>query len=139
MTRFSQSKKKTVRVADVLSNHSSSLGGLLKRASYLMQLEHLLAGLLDPAMSAHFRVADYRGKRLLLLTPTAAWATSLRMLAPQLVADLQRAGFADIERVDVRVAPVVDLPVTSRTRRSLSPAAKQAFEQMARLTDKHEK
>lgn len=139
MTRFSQSDKKTVRVADVLTNHSSSLGGLLKRASFLMQLEHLLAGFLDPAMSAHFRVADYREKRLLLLAPTAAWATSLRMQAPQLVADLQRAGFADIERIDVRVAPVVDLPVTSRTRRPLSPAAKLAFEQMARLADKDEK
>jgi hypothetical protein len=55
------------------------------------------------------------------------------------VADLQRAGFADIERIDVRVAPVVDLPVTSRTRRSLSPAAKQAFEQMAQLAKKDEK
>jgi hypothetical protein len=136
MTRFSQSEKKTVRVADVLSNHSSSLGGLLKRASLLMQLEHLLAGFLDPAMSAHFRVANYHEKRLLLIAPTAAWATSLRMQAPELLAELQRVGFADIERIDVRVAPVVDLPVTSRTRRSLSPAAQQAFEQMARLKDK---
>jgi hypothetical protein len=103
-----------------------------------MQLEHLLAGFLDPALAAHFQVADYRGKRLLLIAPSAAWATSLRMQAPRLVADLQRAGITDLERIDVRVAPLVDLPAESRTRRSLSPAAKQAFEQMARLSREDE-
>jgi len=137
MTRFSQSEKKTVRVADVLTNHRSSLGALLKRASLLMQLEHLLAGFLDPALAAHFQVANFQEKRLLLIAPSAAWATSLRLQAPRLVADLQRAGFTDIERIDVRVAPLVDLPVESRTRRPLSPAAKQAFELMARLTENH--
>ena len=52
MTRNSQSGKRSHRVADVLSDHGSSLGRLLKRGSFLMQLQHLLSRQLDPALAA---------------------------------------------------------------------------------------
>jgi len=133
MTRFSRSEKKTLRVSDVLADHNSSLGGLLKRASFLMQLEHLLAGCLDPGLAAHFQVATIHGKRIILIAPGASWATQLRMQAPQLLRALHQAGCADIEHVDIRVAPLVSQPANSRRKKTLSPAAKQALEHMGRL------
>jgi len=133
MARFPQSGKKTQRVAEVLTDHSSFLGSLLRHASLLMQLEHLLAGFLDPELAAHFQVATIRENRLILISPSASWATLLRMQVPQIVKSLHRAGYPGIDIIDIRVAPLVDQPVEARNRKPLSPAAQQALDQMARL------
>jgi hypothetical protein len=133
MARYPQSAKKTLRVDEVLSDHETSLGKLLRRASLLMQLEHLLAGFLDPGLAAHFQVAAVRKNRLILISPTAALATTLRMQAPRLIECLHKAGYADIENIDIRVAPLVEQPERLLKRRSLSPAAKQAFDLMNQL------
>ena len=91
MTRYFQSGKKSRRVAEVLTDHGSALGKLLKRGSLLMQMQHLLAGCLDPAVAAQFQVADVRRGKVVLVTPTASWATLLRMQASNLVETLRRA------------------------------------------------
>ncbi len=132
MTR-SQSGKKTLRVSDVLFDHGTSMGGLLRQASFLMQLEHRLSACLDADLSAHLQVAALRDGRLTLVTPAATWATRLRMQLPQIVSALNEAGYTEIERIDVRVAPLFERPAPSRRRKSLSPAAKQALEHMGRI------
>ncbi|NNK31568.1 MAG: DUF721 domain-containing protein [Xanthomonadales bacterium] len=133
MTRRPQSRSKTLRVSDVLSDHGSSMGGLLKRASLLMQVEHRLAGCLDPEFAGRFQLAAIRTDRAILVTPSASWATRLRLSTPDLVEALHQAGFPDIDRIDVRVAPLAGRPQAVRRRRPLSPAARQALELMGRL------
>ena len=133
MTRNSQSGKRSHRVADVLSDHGSSLGRLLKRGSFLMQLQHLLSRQLDPALAANFQVAASSNKRLVLIAPTASWATLLRMQVPNLLGSLHQAGYTEIESIKVRVAPLVEQPARIRQKRPLSPAAKQALEAMHHL------
>jgi len=133
MARNPQSGKKTFRVSEVITDHGSSLGVLLRRASMLMQIEHLLSGFLDARLAAHFQVAAIRENRLILIAPTASWATMLRMQAPQLIESLHRAGHGEIEHIDIRVAPLAEQRVTSRKRRTLSPAAQQALDLMAQL------
>ncbi len=133
MARFPQSRKKTRRVAEILSDHGSSFGSLLRRASLLMQLEQLLAGFLDPGLATHFQVAALKENRLTLITPSASWATSLRMQVPQLLKSLQRAGYPEINHIDIRVAPLFEQPREIRKKRPLTPAAKQALDQMSRL------
>ena len=88
---------------------SSSLSNLLERAAYLMQLESLLTGLLDPDLAAQFQVAAARKNRLILISPSASWATRLRMQAPRLISSLHAAGVRQIEHIDIRVAPLVNL------------------------------
>jgi hypothetical protein len=140
MTRSSQSNKKPQRLSEVISDHGTSLGSLLKRASLLMQLEHLLAERLDPELADHFQLAAIRNGRMLLITPAAAWATRLRMQAPELLGALHRAGYPDIERIDVRVAPLVEQSTEKRKKKELSQAARQALGAMSRLgTDSEEK
>ena len=138
MTRFSQSGKTTRRVRDVITDHGSSLGRLLKRGSFLMQLQHLLANELDPGLAAHFQVATAEGNRLILITPSASWATLLRMNASNLLETLHRAGYTEIKSIHVRVAPLVDQPVAERKKRPLSPAARQALDAMSHLGDDDE-
>ena len=133
MTRYSQSGKKSLRVAEVLSDHGSSLGKLLKRGSFLMQLQHLLAGFLDPALAANFQVATARKNTLVLAASSASLATLLRMQVPNLLGSLHQAGYTEIESIEVRVAPLVEQPVKTRKKRPLSPAARQALDTMSRI------
>ena len=138
MARNPQTGKKTFRVSEVITDHGTSLGILLQRASMLMQIEHLLAGFLEPGLAAHFQVATIRENRLILISPSASWATTLKMQAPQLIKSLHRAGYTEIEHIDIRVAPLVEQRESPRKRRTLSPAAQQALDLMAQLEDDEE-
>ena len=133
MTRHSQSGKKTRRGADVLSDHGSNLGRLLKRGSLLMQLQHLLSGFLDPSLANRFQVANVRNGKLVLVTPAAAWATLLRMQSQQLIAALREAGYKDIDSIEVRIAPLAEKTVAPRRKRPLTPAARRALDTMNRI------
>jgi len=135
MSRLPQSGKTTQCVAEVLNDPDSSLSNLLERAGYLMQLEALLAGLLDSDLAAQFQVAAVRKNRLILISPNASWATRLRMQAPRLISSLHAAGVRQIEYIDIRVAPLANLPAEKRSKRPLSAAAKQALGHMAHLRD----
>ena len=126
------------RVSDVITDHGTSLGKVLKRGSLLMQLQHLLSGSLDPALAAHFQVAAARDQRLVLITPSASWATLLRMQASNLIETLHQAGYTEIRSIDVRVAPLAEPPKEERKRRPLSPAAQQALDAMHHLGDDSE-
>ena len=133
MARNPQSGKKTFRVSEVIRDHGSSLGTLLRRAGLLTQVEQSLAGFMDPELAAHFQVATIRENRLILISPSASWATLLRMQAAQLIKSLHRAGYTEIEHIDIRVAPLVEQRESPRKRRALSPAAQQALDLMAQL------
>ena len=141
MTRFPQSAKTTRRVGEFLSNPDSGsrLGNLLQRAAYLIQLESLLKGLVDPDLAAQFQVAAARKNRLILISPTASWATRLRMQAPQMINALHTAGVTEIEHIDIRVAPLVHQSVENRSGKPLSKAAKTALDHMAQFRDSKEK
>lgn len=133
MARNPQSGKKTFRVSEVITDHGSSLGILLRRARMLTQIEQSLAGFLDPDLAAHFQVGTIRENRLILISPSASWATMLRMQASQLIKTLHHTGHTEIKHIDIRVAPLVEQRARSRKRRTLSPAALQALDSMARL------
>ena len=135
MSRLPQSGKTTHRVAEVLDDPDTSLSNLLERASYLMQIETLLTGLLDSDLAAQFQVAAARKNRLILISPSASWATRLRMQAPRLISSLHAAGARQIEHIDIRVAPLANPPAEKRSKRPLSAAAKQALGHMAHLRD----
>lgn len=133
MARCPDSDKSARSPADIITDSAASFGSLLERARLLMRLERLLRTMLDEALAERFRVANLRQNRLILLTPTAAWATRLRMVAPQLLESLQRSGYAGIESIDIRVGPLPADQPAPRGERPLSPAAKEALDLMSRL------
>jgi hypothetical protein len=138
MARNPQSGKKAFRVSEIITDHGSSLGVLLRRAGMLMQIEQLLAGFMESRLAVNFQVATIRENRLILISPSASWATALRMQAAQLIKSLHRAGYTEIEHIDIRVAPLVEQRESTRKRRALSPAARQALDLMAQLEDNGE-
>lgn len=135
MARYPHSTKSSRRVGDLISRPGSSLAKLAKHADYLSQLETVIRGFLSPDMAAQFQVASSRKNRLILISPTASWATRLRMHTPQLINSLHAVGFTQVNTIDIRVAPLVHQEPRSRSRRQLSSAAKNALDHMAQLTD----
>jgi len=133
MARVPQSGKKVFRISEVITDHGTSLGILLQRANLLMKLQSLLTGAMNPDFAQHFQVADVRKNRLILISPSASWATRLKMQAPQLLESLHRAGHPEIEHIDIRVAPLTEQRAASRKKRELSPAARQALDIMAKI------
>ena len=133
MARNPQSGKKIHRVSEVITDHGTSLGKLLQRANLLIKVEHIISDHLESAMAEHFQVGTIRENRLILISPSASWATKLRMEAPGILRSLHSSGYTQIEHVDIRVAPLVEQRETPRKRRPLSAAAQQALAQMSRL------
>ncbi len=140
MSRHPQSDANAVELSELLENSSesldSSLGGLLQRAQWLSQLQQLLRSVIDPALADQFQVANLNRGRLVLLTPTATWATRLRMQAPSLLATLHDAGIDNLRAVEVKVSPLPEQPRRQTRLRRLSPAAVTALDLMAQLTGK---
>ena len=133
MARHPQSDPSAVELSEILSSQDPPLGSVLKRAQLLLQLQQRLADSLDPALAGRFQVANIRENRLILLTPAAAWATRLRMQAPQLLQKLHRAGFTELRQIEVRVAPLVTQPEPSRAARPLSATARQFLGLLSRF------
>ena len=133
VARNPQSGKQFHRVSDVITDHGTSLGKLLQRANLLIRIEHIIAANLDSATAEHFQVGTLRENRLILISPSASWATKLRMEAPGMLRSLHSGGYTQIEHIDIRVAPLVEQHQSPRKRRTLSRAARQALAQMGQL------
>ena len=138
MARHPQSDRSAAQLSEILSDRRSSLGTVLNRAQVLLQLQQLLASSVEPSLASQFQVANVRQNRLILLAPSAAWATRLRMDSAGLLETLHQAGFTEIQKIDVRVAPLVKQKATLRAEKPLSAAARQALALMAQLGTKGE-
>jgi len=99
-------------------------------------VESLLAECTGPQFAEHFQAAVMREDRLVLLTPTASWATRLRMQAEQMLRFLQKSGYGHLRHIDIRVSPLHRAPAEKKIPRQMSPAAEHAFELMSRLSSR---
>jgi len=121
------------RVGEVMSTKDTRLAGLVKYANSLSRLETLLAGIADPELASQFQVAAIRENRLILVTPTASWATRLRMHSETLLNGLQGTAFSQLMHIDIRVAPLSREPAPKRLKKNRSPAAELALKHMRQL------
>lgn len=135
MVRSPQFGDTAESVGQIISDSGNTLSALLRHARSLAGLESLLADYTGPQLAAQFQVAALRKDRLVLLTPTAIWATRLRMQAVPMLHFLQASGFEQVRHIDIRVAPLHREPVAEKTQRKLSPAAELAFKLMSHMSD----
>lgn len=121
---------------------------LMERVQLLNSLTVQLRRCLDGELAAHVQVADLGAERLFLQADSAAWATRLRYLAPQLLHCLQQSGLGTLRQIEIRVAPraetvtpMRDTPVLSATSAAIiahsaatlpDPALRAAFQRLAR-------
>ena len=101
----------------------------------LARIDSLLRSCVDPDTAAQFQVANAREDRLILVTPTAAWATRLRMHAPEMLQRLQSSGYPQLRHIDLRVAPIAPEPTVTKKRRPTSPEAERAYKNFERLAN----
>ena len=80
-------KSPTVAVQSLL-NHCQ-LEKILFQAKRLQQLQALLAQL-QPELSQHCQVANFKDGELILAVSSAAWAMRVRFLAPELLKSLKK-------------------------------------------------
>ena len=118
-------------VQALMQNQNPGLGRLLAHARVLNRLDQTLASLLDPNLSCHCQVAEFRDHCLILACSNATFATRIRMISPQLLESFREEGDFGIERIEIRIAPVNRPQPEVRKRRTLSPAAVQALGRFA--------
>ena len=114
-----------------MRDRSPGFGQLLAHARVLNRLDQMLASILDPALSPHCQVAEYRNHCLILVCSNATFATRLRMISKQLLESFREEGESGIERIDIRIAPVNRPKPEVRKQRTLSSAAIQALGRFA--------
>ena len=85
-----------------------------------------------------FQVAAVRKNRLILISPSAAWATRLKLMSPRMLEVLRNHRINNIEHVDVRVAPLTREIQAERQRKPLSPAARKALDTLSKTLSEKE-
>ena len=118
-------------VQALMQNRDVGLGKLLAHAQVLNSLDQKLESILDPVLSAHCQVAEFRNHCLILVCSNATFATRIRMISQQLLDSFREDGEFGIERVDIRIAPVNRPQPEVRKQRNLSSAAVQALGRFA--------
>ncbi len=112
-------------------NHGTGFGKLLAHVRVLNRLDQKLESILDPALSPHCQVAEFRDQCLILVCSNATFATRINMISQQLLDTFREEGEIGIERMEIRIAPVNRPQPAVRKQRSLSSAAVQALGRFA--------
>ena len=114
-----------------MKNNNPGFGKILAHARVLSRLDQILASILDPNLSPHCQVAEFRDHCLILACSNATFATRIRMISPQLLDSFREESDVGIERIEIRIAPVNRPQPEARKERTLSPAAVQALGRFA--------
>lgn len=112
-------------------NHDTGFGKLLAHARVLNRLDQQLESILDPTLSPHCQVAEFRDQCLILVCSNATFATRIKMISQQLLDTFKEEGEIGIDRMEIRIAPVNRPQPEVRKQRSLSSAAVQALGRFA--------
>ena len=122
---------KGTSVQTLMRQNNTGLGKLLAHARILNCLDNRLESILDPTLSSHCQVADFRDHLLILVCSSATFATRIRMISQQLLDSFREEGEYGIERIEIRIAPVNRPQPEVRKKRTLSSAAVQALGRFA--------
>lgn len=118
-------------IQTLMQNQHPGLGKLLAHARVLNRLDQILTSILDPDLSCHCQVAEFKDHCLILACSNATFATRIRMISPQLLDSFREEGDFGIERMEIRIAPVNRPQPEIRKKRTLSPAALKALGRFA--------
>ncbi len=114
-----------------MQTRGSGMEKLLHHARILQRLDTLLTSALEPGLSAHCQVSEFRDHCLLIACSNASFATRLRMISRQLIDSLNEEGKFTVEQLEIRVMPVNRPKPETPEKGSLSSAAMRALERFA--------
>lgn len=113
---------------------SHALGGVVKRAMRLAQLDRQLRQSLPPELASQCWLANVAGDRLVFMVTSPVWKTSLRMHAEDLRQAALQAGLR-ISEVTAKVATMQPVPPGAAPRLPLSAAARDHLLAVAQTID----
>ena len=122
----------------LLKAPSRGLARLMAQARRLQALDQRLHKLVEPQMAAQVQVAALHDACLVLVTPSAALATRLRMDSDELLRALNAEGGQHIRELKIRIAPLSRPRSEPRKRRKLPETARQSLRRFARDTGDEE-
>ena len=95
---------KTVR--SIVSDDTSALGTLVRRADEFRRCEEALKGYLDVPGAESLRIAGVEGGTLVLVVDSPVRSARLRFLAPRIVTRAANLlGRKDLDRIEIQVRP----------------------------------
>ncbi|NNE06168.1 MAG: DUF721 domain-containing protein [Xanthomonadales bacterium] len=122
------SKKRGARTVNaILGSRSGRVGEILSQARAMAGLEQKLARLLDAEMAEQVRVATVRQGVLVLVTPSAALATRLKMDQVSILKSLNASAGLNLTGLQVRTAPIPRSRKLVRRPRKVPSAAREVF------------
>lgn len=93
-----------LKINKLLARMDPGIRRVLETSEVLRQLQVVLERLLPANLAGHCRLANYKDNVLFLHTNSSAWATRIRMEAPQLRDYLSRyQEFKNIQNIRVRI------------------------------------
>ena len=101
-------------------------------------LEQRLLARLPAPLRAHCRLGRVRDNTLIIIVDSAAWATRLRFLTPQLVKQFSRDDSVTVNKLEVRIQPQnepVSNPPPGRSPARLSAENAALITSLARSVD----
>lgn len=108
------------------------VAALKARAQVLKELDERLRQTLPPPLRGQVRLADLRDGRIVFLAPSPAWASKLRMLQNEILANARSFG-AHAGSVVVKVAPPPPEPKEPEPAKPLSHTAAHHLRSAARF------
>ena len=122
---------KVKSIQSLMRSSNPGFGQVLAHARILSRLDQTLATILDPALSPHCQVAEFRNHCLILVCSNATFGARIRMISQPLLDSFREEGESGIERIEIRIAPVNRPQPEVRQQRTLSSAAVQALGRFA--------
>ena len=88
-------------ITDILHSPARQVAKICHKVKKLQALNAILYSKVPENLRAHFRAANFNNYVLILVVENSAWATRLRMLAPDLIAVLKKdVMFSDLNKID---------------------------------------
>jgi hypothetical protein len=116
----------------LLEDRNSSYNHLVKHARELASLNLQLQKHLPDSLGKHCQLANYRSNTLVIQSESAAWASKLRYLLPQLRRELsQYTAFSGLKDIHIRVVATATEPREKPSPPRLSKQSAQLLEQAA--------
>ncbi|MEE8527778.1 MAG: DciA family protein [Gammaproteobacteria bacterium] len=98
-------EKQLVLLKSLLSRKGSALGDLTRQAQEFSRLTESLRALLPADLRPHILGVTRTAGRAVILTDSAAWASRLRFLRPQIEEALAQILDEAVENVSIKVRP----------------------------------
>ena len=93
-------------VTTLLKKPKNQLVKLIDKVNRLHAVNQYLHDILEPNLVKHCKTANIKGHQLILITDTAAWATRLRYITPDLIKILRKKiELKEIETIHCVISP----------------------------------